>query len=405
MRPFAVGLGVFVVFAVSPVKVQSDSIWSIPTAVSILDEGNTDLDEYLPTVREKNFGTIEVGGHVYNGFPLGPSLAAVPLLFVFDTFVKAMAPIPVFAAAKDRWRTKFHATGLVDLVFFDTVELLIASLFVSGAAVFVYLTGRRLASERSALIVTAIFAFGTSAYSTASRVLWQHAPSILVVAAIVWLLSGRPETRGRLALVGGLAALAFVFRPTNALTVVACALCVRPRQLGWLALGTAVVALPFVAHTWSIFGAVLPPYYLPTRLEPGEGHFFEALAGNLVSPGRGLFVYSPVLLGCFLARPKGIAWVFAGVVAAHWVVISAFPHWWAGHSYGPRLFTDVLPYATYFLFQVRWRAWLTVAAVLSVLIHFRGSTARATHAWNDGPPNVDVAPERVWDWRDPPFLR
>lgn len=413
MRIFLGALAVFLVYAVSPVKVQSDSIWSIPTAVSLIDEGNADLDEFRATAAARPFGVIESKGHLYNAFPLGPSLAAVPLLFVFDGFVRVTAPVaarvPALGAASERWRTRFHATGAVDLQFYDTIELLTASLFVAGAAVFVFLTGRRVASVRTAAIGAAVFAFGTSAYSTASRVLWQHAPSILVVAAIVFVLTGPREGRRVAAVLGLLAGLAFLFRPTNALTVVACLVCLRPRQLGWFALGAAAVAVPFCAHNLGAYDALLPPYYLPSRLDPGEGHFFEALAGNLVSPGRGLFVYTPVLLACFLARPKGREWVFVAVLAAHWGVISSFPHWWGGHCYGPRLFTDVLPYAVYFLFRPleaeRKRAWIAIAAALSVVIHTRGATSRATHRWNDGPPNVDDAPGRVWDWADPAFLR
>jgi hypothetical protein len=97
------------------------------------------------------------------------------------------------------------------------------------------------------------------------------------------------------------------------------------------------------------------------------------------------------------------------VIGAHWILISIFSHWWAGHSYGPRLFTDVLPYAVYFLVRPvearRRGAFLAVAAAISVFVHARGSISHATHAWNDGPPDVDAAPARVWDFRDPQFLR
>jgi hypothetical protein len=43
---------------------------------------------------------------------------------------------------------------------------------------------------------------------------------------------------------------------------------------------------------------VLPPYYLPgTAVTVGDNSTFgEALLGNLISPARGLFVFSPVLI-------------------------------------------------------------------------------------------------------------
>jgi hypothetical protein len=418
---FVVGL---VVYAVSPVKVQSDSIWSIPTVVSLLHEGNADLDEFRATADVQPHGIVESHGHLYGDFPLGPSLAALPLLAVFDGWVKLTAPItrwvPLLERASTRWLTRFHQVGKVDLGFYDTIELLIASLFVSGAAVLVFLTGRQVTTRPVALIVTGIFMFGTGAYSTASRVLWQHSPSILAIAAVVFVLTRPLQSVKTVFAVGVLSALAFTFRPTNALTIFACAgyfAATRPRWLAPFALGGLLIAIPFCSYNFSVFDAVVPPYYLPQRLGPGEGQMIQALFGNLVSPGRGLFIYTPVLLFCFFARPRRLEWLFVAVGVSHWAVISSFPHWWGGHAFGPRLFTDVLPYFAYFLFKpVGWvlagfrqrRGWAVgfgVAAALSVFIHARGATSRATHGWNEGPPNVDAAPQRVWDWSDLAFLR
>lgn len=418
--PALIFVAALVIYAVSPVKVQTDSIWSIPTVVSLLHEGNANLDEFRPTAEERPHGILELGGHLYGDFPLGPSLAALPLIAGFDAVVRLAEPIPVFRAAKERWRTRFHAVGRVELGFYDTIELIIASLFVSGAAVLVFLTGRQVTTFGAALIVTGLFSFGTSAYSTASRVLWQHSPSILAIAAVVFVLT-RPVQSPKTALAAGvLCALAFIFRPTNAITIFACAgyfVARRREALIPFALGGLVLAVPFCLYNLSIFDSLLPPYYLPQRLEPGASHFGQALVGNLVSPGRGLFIYTPALLFCFFARPKGIEWSFVGVVIAHWLVISAFPHWWGGHSFGPRLFTDVLPYFVYLLFrpvelivanfrQRRGCAGLAgLAAALSLFIHTRGATSFATHEWNDVPNNVDLAPARLWDWRDLAFLR
>ena len=106
------------------------------------------------------------------------------------------------------------------------------------------------------------------------------------------------------------------------------------------------------------------------------------------------------------------------IVVLHWLSISAFPHWWAGHSFGPRFFTDVVPYLVYSLLPVldataalapAPRA--AAAATLMLLfglgagIHLHAATSQGPWRWNDGPPNVDDAPARVWDWRDLQVLR
>ena len=113
--PVTIFFATFIVYAVSPVKVQSDSIWSIPTVVSLIDQGNADLDEFRPTTQTHPHGIVESHGHDYNGFPLGPSLAALPLLALFDGLVRVTAPltpsIPGLQVASVRWRTRFHAGG------------------------------------------------------------------------------------------------------------------------------------------------------------------------------------------------------------------------------------------------------------------------------------------------------
>ena len=75
------------------------------------------------------------------------------------------------------------------------------------------------------------------------------------------------------------------------------------------------------------------------------------LAGLLVSPSRGLFVYSPVLLlgaprapgqHAPLGRDAFLRTVAVGVVGTI-VMLGAYAVWWGGHSFGPRLLTDALP--------------------------------------------------------------
>lgn len=106
------------------------------------------------------------------------------------------------------------------------------------------------------------------------------------------------------------------------------------------------------------------------------------------------------------------------IVIAHWVVISSFPHWWGGHSFGYRFFSDMLPYMMYFLVPViaripalplkRRRVFLWVLGGLtavSLFINYRGANDFDVYLWNRQPVDVDLHPARLWDWNDPQFLR
>ena len=205
-----------------------------------------------------------------------------------------------------------------------------------------------------ALLCALAFAFGTAAWSTASRSMWQHGPSMLFLslAALVALQS---RTRPQAARWLGLPlAAAYVVRPTNAIPLVAFGLWTvlyRRRQALWFGAGATAVLLPFVAVNLATYGSLLPPYYAAQRLG-NTPHFFEAMAGNLVSPGRGLLLFSPILtlaVAGFVLRLRarkldGLDLVLAACVGGHWVAISSFPRWWGGDAYGPRFFSDVVPF-------------------------------------------------------------
>jgi hypothetical protein len=165
--------------------------------------------------------------------------------------------------------------------------------------------------------------------------MWQHGPSMLFLslAALIAVRSrSRPEAARWLVLP---LAAAYVVRPTNAIPLVAFGLWTmlrRRKEVLWFGAGAAAVLSLFVAVSLATYGSLLPPYYAAQRLG-NTPHLLEALAGNLVSPGRGLLLFSPVLglaaVGAILKlRTRtldGIDLVLAGSVVAHWLAISSFP--------------------------------------------------------------------------------
>src|SRR4029079_13054135 len=101
---------------------------------------------------------------------------------------------------------------------------------VAASMVVVFLIAAREVSVPAAVVVAAIAALGTPAWSTASRSLWQHGPSMLLLAlALLAQLRG-----GRLFWAGLLLAAAYVVRPTNAIplaTAAAWVIVSRRREL------------------------------------------------------------------------------------------------------------------------------------------------------------------------------
>jgi hypothetical protein len=186
----------------------------------------------------------------------------------------------------------------------------------------------------------------------------------------------------------------------------------------------------FVLYSWIHFRELLPSYYRASRLQFSS--FWVALAGNLISPARGLLVYVPIILfvAFMLLRyrrqmsHKRLLWVSLAVIAGHLAIVSSFPHWWGGHSFGPRFTTGLVPWFVLLgvlgaSAMLKWReereaisrvAWHTQLAcgvlllLMSGFINTRGATSHATWLWNMRPAEIDQHPERLWDWRQPQFL-
>jgi hypothetical protein len=407
----------------------SDSMWSIPTAVSLVDDRDPDLDEHLPILRARGFVfTQRVNGHFFTIYPLGASIIAAPAVVVLRPLaagVRRYAPAlwtRLEAIQVARGCPPVASEPIITL--HSWTEHLVASTIVAATVVVVFFIAAREVSLGWAVVVALLFAFGTSAWSTASRSLWQHGPSMFLLALALWIqLRG-----GRLIWVGLLLAFAYVVRPTNAIPLAAAAGWIalsRPRELPAFLLGVVIVLGLFVWSNIRFYGAWLPPYYTPGFYSK-NAFIADALAGDLISPGRGLLIFSPI----FLLSPVGLIMrivsrrvtvldlSLAGCIVVHWIAIAVTNgNWWGGDSYGPRFFADLLPYLTYFLLPVF--AWLasargikfrivmagvSVLGALSVAIHAQGVLNSATVAWNAYPTSISIDPVRVWDWHHPQFL-
>lgn len=413
-------LVVFLVHALSPVVTSYDSRWTVHTALSLFREGNLDLDEYEELLHAANdYAVVRYGGHAYSYFSPGTSILGLPLIVAAD---KSLA----LAAGHVPYLLPRAALGAVG--YHEQVEHLVASFLVALTSVVVFLVVRERVALAPALLLTFLFAFCTSAWSTASRALWQHGPSMLMLALALYAAM-RARARPRWVMYMGLPlAFSYLVRPSNAIAIACFTVYVALEHRRWVwgyLLAMGLVLASFFILNMAVYNAWLPPYYDAGRLG-WHPRLFEALAGNLVSPARGLFVYSPVFIfsiaGVFLAlRARQFSRLDGCIVAIlllHWLVISAFSHWWGGHCYGPRFFADMAPFLVYLIVPVvevlpgvhGMKGWLVRCAfalcvVLSFAIHSRGALTRAVYDWNTQPSNIDEHPERLWDWNDAPFLR
>jgi len=426
---FAIFTFVYITHFFSGVIASGDSRWSIHTAQSILQEGNADLDEYPADLEENDYYWVEkIDGRYYTRFPLGASIIALPFVFVIDHVLKlALAAVPSLEPFLIRHCGKTLTEISVTSLHWR-VELVIACAVIALAAVFMFLLARETMKPRPALVIAFVLAFCTSAWSTGSRSMGQHGPSMLILGIALYLYV---VARRRPALIQYVAlplSFSYVVRPTNSIPIVVLTLCIlveHRRYFFRYLLWSLPVALPFVFYNYRVYHAPLSSYYRPQQLGTTH-HFFEALAGTMICPSRGLLIFTPVFLCAGIGflmkwRSKSITpldWGLAAVFVLHWLAVASFGDWWGGHSYGPRYFTDLTPFLVYLMFPVVGRLAadahkratfpriaFAVLLGLSFFMHARGATDLRTWAWNREPIDINLAPQRLWDWSDPQFLR
>jgi hypothetical protein len=247
----------------------------------------------------------------------------------------------------------------------EILEKLTASLIASASVALLYLTLRRRASERAALLLTLAYAFGTNTWTISSQALWQHGAGQLFVVLALWATTATP-TGGRVALAG----LAVGLLPANRPPDLLLALGFLPFAWEWtkgrrlpFLLCAALPGLATLAYNLAVFHHPAGGYgaYGVTSASSGffSGSLLEGIAGLLVSPGRGLFVFSPVLLflvfGAAKAfretQPKLLA---TGLTVAVLLQIALYARtdWRAGDSWGYRFLTDLLPILIWLLVPI-----------------------------------------------------
>ena len=221
-------------------------------------------------------------------------------------------------------------------------------------------------------------------------------------------------------LVGILVAVGYVVRPTFAVTVIAIGvyfLMARRELLLWYILGGLTVGALFVLSNYAQYENLLPPYYRGSRLA-FHSEYFEALLGQLFSPSRGLFIYSPFLIlgiaGLYRNWGEGeyLRFLCVGLIVIQLILLAAFPNWTGAYTFGPRYMSDLIPYFAVLLFWTLSQGTgrksflvLIPLGVLSCWIHARGVYCPVTFRWNSQPISVTHERSRVWELKDAQPIR
>ena len=348
-----------------------------------------------------------VDGHLVSRYPIGPVFVALPF---------TMPQMLLLDHTHPGWETS-------DPQWFDTIAKNSAAAITTLAALALLVVLRKLGLAREAWLAATAAALGSNLWVTASQSLWQHGPAALMLTLLVLLLLPESPSRVRFVVAGLTAALLVCSRPIDLAFAVTTAFWValrHPRRLVWFLPPAVAVGAALIAYNRAYLGAA-GGYYSTFDAATFGTPWHEGLLGTLLSPSRGLFVFSPwTLFACAylpfaffqLRRATLLPWLLA-TLGAHALLISTFSSWWAGLCFGPRYWTEVIPLLAVVLglalawAKVRCRPVFAVALVsiaVSIGVQLLGAAVYPS-GWENEPPNIDSAPQRLWDWSDSELSR
>lgn len=359
--------------------------------------------EFAPSVIGQDTMSGDVGfspsGHFHPNKPPGMSLLAVPVYAVAYHIEKAVGWNP------DDWRVLNFNAWLCTAFTAGLFSALGMVLFAQVArSMFPGRTWEATAAALTFGFATTFFPFGTLLFD-------HNVTAVLLLAAFAAVRSGRPMTAGVCAgvasVVNYLAAI-----PGVLFGIVILARSRQWSQAGRYLLGVVPSLAVLLAYNTAAFGA---PFTLSTSFQnPAFKETAPAFLGMFtapswfatvcltVSPWRGLFVLSPVLILALVGfwRWKrtggrmGELWMVVGIVAFFFLVNICFNGFHGGFSAGPRYLIPALPFLCLALVPMfaKWRVLTLTLAVASVLqqslltaTDAQNPLGMGEHAWRDKP--------------------
>ncbi len=346
---FGLWVGLFVALCSAAVNIRTISNDNIPNVlipVSVLREGNLDLNEFRYLIDDSDqrvcYWAVETPQGRFSRYPIWTGIVASPFFM----------PVALFGSEQ------IAESLLLRVGRFAAVAA--CGLFAGFMAVAL----RRYVPGLWAATLTLFAVTGSTVQHQLGANLSNQTLPILCVGAVIWLLTTSNMTRARALCAGLIAGLAVASRlPMVFIALAPLGMFLSHekwrRHLPFVAMGLPIFPGATLLYQAVAFGDPLQTGYGD---EPGTGFtapLAEGLAGLLVSPTCGLLVYSPWLIfglvggmRCWLGRginPDGNAmgrWLALGVVGQ----LLVFSKWWAWNGAlsfgGPRMLAETIPALT-----------------------------------------------------------
>lgn len=397
---------------------SGDTIPASLLPFSILENHNLYLDQFYNYFESNSllpFFAKKIDEHLLSVYPIVTPILITPLYVLPFLFLKS-AHIPI-----DMLNPGFALAVSI-------MEKLSAALIASISVIFVFLSVKELTNKRTATIVALIFAFATNTWATSSQALWQHGLIELLLAVSIYLILMNEKSASDKIIVSlGIISGLFIFNRSAdsilLIPVILYILALRDQRIIYYFGAMALACSPFLFYNLQYFSNLFGGYGDMATQIHFNSEAIIGFIGMLISPSRGIFIYTPIMLfsifGYFKIfklsnnRVKNFLFASGFSVLGQILLYGAFICWWAGWCYGPRFLTGILPVLAIFLglyikdvtFDIRIIKNLIVRHIFyflliwSVFTQFVGAFYYPNGDW-DSTPDVGLHPERLWEWND-----
>jgi hypothetical protein len=319
---------------------SSDAVMTYEVTKNLITHGSV-----AASYDVKNISQLRgVDGRVYSPFGIGQSIVNVPFYVAAQLAQRAHGGVggpDTLGKAAVALGNTVVASGLVWVTFLFAWRL----------------SGDMVAASRTAFAL----GFGT--------LLWPYSKFGFNAPLTTWcLLAGvyavwlgvRLDRRRSMAWGGVWLSCAFLTRHEMAIACAVVAVWVvaqsreHPRKLFerlvWLGAPLAAAAAFWLWYNVIRFGDPFNPGYLNDPTVQFNAPILQGMYGLLFSPGRSIFVYSPLTIVGLAAlvavgrRDRAMAVLFAGLTLSLLLFYSSLSSWDGGRSYGPRYLVPALPF-------------------------------------------------------------
>lgn len=401
-----------------------DTLPSTALPISFIKEANIDLDEFKDIWDNSRnslsaglaFGAIQHrNDQLLSSYPIGNAILATPYFFLADYF-----------NLLNEWHD------------YRVVAKLASSSMVAATAAILFLCMLNWCPPKPSLLIATLFGAATSMWPIISQDLWQHGPGMLcLITAIMLILKLESNQHTGLAIAAGsILAMAVVCRFLNAIPAVLLALylVLTHKRTPFLLIGfltpALISAMGLIYFNLAVYGNLTGGYEAIyssqwhgwrelTTTSTYSTPLLYGLGSILISPSKGLLIYSPYLLfsffaiiWCMLQRPSPLVFILVTWSLLSILLLAKNTLWWGGTAFGSRYLAETLiPLSL--LLSMAWGAISksrTVLLIFYVLGIFSISVQaigayRSPCGWAETPKFADHYPERHWDWTDTQIAR